>query len=60
MKISRYISLFAVLFLLAVQQVWAQGLPFVRNYYSGDYGAHNRNFDILIEPTEGVVYVANF
>ena len=37
----------------------AQGLPFVRNYTSEDYGAHNRNFDIEIG-NDGTVYVANF
>lgn len=37
----------------------AQGLPFVRNYTSEDYGAHNRNFDIETG-NDGTVYVANF
>ena len=37
-----------------------QGLPFMRNYTAEEYDAHTRNFDILVDPDEGVVYVANF
>lgn len=37
----------------------AQGRPFFRNYTTKDYGANNRNFDI-ITGEDGTVYVANF
>lgn len=45
---------------LSFSQVGAQGLPFIRNYLPDEYDAHNRNFDILVDREEGVVYVANF
>lgn len=37
----------------------AQGIPFIRNYYSEDYHAHIRNFDVVVS-NDGIVYVANF
>jgi len=37
----------------------AQGIPFLRNYTAAEYGAHNRNFDI-ITTEDGLVFVANF
>jgi len=37
----------------------AQGVPFLLNYSSEEYGAHNRNFDITTSD-DGVVFVANF
>lgn len=35
------------------------GIPIVVNYKSTEYGAHNRNFDVLTD-NDGRVYVANF
>ncbi len=39
--------------------IHAQGIPSIRNYTASEYNAHNRNFDITIDPN-GIVYVANF
>ena len=49
----------ALLLLLAVISVSAQGIPFIRNYNATEYKAHNQNFDI-ITGEDGTVYVANF
>ena len=38
---------------------WAQGIPFIRNYTSTEYGGHNQNFDVMTDKN-GIVYVANF
>jgi len=38
---------------------WAQGIPFLRNFSTSEYHAHNRNFDITTD-NRGYVYVANF
>ena len=59
MKFIHYI-LFIIACVAGTTAVSAQGLPFFRNYLPEEYDAHNRNFDILAEPEEGVVYVANF
>lgn len=59
MKFIHYI-LFIIACVAGTTAVSAQGLPFFRNYLPEEYNAHNRNFDILAEPEEGVVYVANF
>ncbi len=40
-------------------QLKAQGIPFLRNYSAEEYGAHNRNSDIVTDEN-GIVYVANF
>jgi signal transduction histidine kinase len=37
----------------------AQGMPFMRNYSSDEYNAHNRNFDI-VTGDDGNIFVANF
>ena len=37
----------------------AQGIPFIKNYTSDDYHAHNRNFDV-ITTDDGSVFIANF
>lgn len=39
--------------------VSAQGMPFMRNYSSDEYKAHNRNFDI-VTGNDGNIFVANF
>ncbi len=39
--------------------LYAQGIPFFRNYLSTEYKAHNQNFDI-VTADDGTVYVANF
>ena len=45
--------------LLGCTSVMAQGMALIRNYAAAEYGAHNRNFDILAHE-DGTVYVANF
>jgi ligand-binding sensor domain-containing protein len=47
------------LFTLHFSTSHAQGVPFIRNYTTDDYHAHNRNFDIEIG-NDGTVFVANF
>ncbi len=37
----------------------AQGIPFLQNFSSSQYHAHNRNFDV-ISGTDGIIYFANF
>ena len=59
MKLTRYILTFCFL-TLCVLRVGAQGMPFMRSFTPDDYAAHNRNFDIVVDGKEGVVYVANF
>ena len=48
-----------LLAVLAVSMVWAQGIPFIRNFPATEYGGHNQNFDIITDEG-GMVYVANF
>ena len=38
---------------------YAQGIPFLHNFRSNDYHAHNRNFDVVTDQN-GTVYFANF
>lgn len=52
--------MFIIACVVGTTSAFAQGMPFFRNYLPEEYDAHNRNFDILAEPEEGVVYVANF
>ena len=47
-------------FCFAALPAVGQGLPFIRNFTVDEYDAHTRNFDILVDPEEGVVYIANF
>ena len=56
---KKNILLFIILSVMNVLAGFAQGIPFVRNYTSGDSAAHNRNFDVEIG-NDGTVYVANF
>ena len=58
----RYIRniLLIIACVMGTTAAFAQGMPFYRNYTPEEYNAHNRNFDILVDPIEGVVYVANF
>jgi signal transduction histidine kinase len=37
----------------------AQGIPFIKNYTSDEYHAHNRNFDV-VTTDDGTVFIANF
>ena len=39
--------------------VVAQGFPLMRNYLGKEYGAHNRNFDVVCGE-DGMLFVANF
>ena len=58
MKRRYYIIIF-LLSLVAAKIRAAVGHPFFVNFTTADYGAHNRNFDILSDDY-GRVYVANF
>ena len=51
--------LIPLLTLLQVTTLMAQGVPFLKNFTSQDYNAHNVNFDIKTG-ADGTVYVANF
>ena len=51
--------LFTLTLLAATCMTWAQGTPFLHNFSSKEYNAHNRNFDILADE-KGFVFVANF
>ena len=53
----RAVLLFAVLLLPC--RIIAQGIPFLRNFTVKEYGAHNRNFDIVVDK-DGIIYAANF
>ena len=51
--------LVSAIVLLTVSSLFAQGIPFLRNYSAKEYHAHNRNFDV-VAGDEGSVYFANF
>ncbi len=61
----RYKVLILFFFLIVFNQSDAQnfsrerGLPFVRNYTSEEYKAHEQNFDI-VQDKRGIMYFANF
>ncbi len=61
----RYKVLILFFFLIVLNQVNAQnfsrnrGLPFIRNYTSEEYKAHEQNFDIA-QDNRGIMYFANF
>ena len=55
----RYYIIILLLSLVAAEIRAAVGHPFFVNFTTADYGAHNRNFDILSDDN-GRVYVANF
>ena len=55
----RYYIIILLLSLVAAKIRAAVGHPFFVNFTTADYGAHNRNFDILSDD-HGRVYVANF
>ena len=57
-----HLSLFTLhlsLFTFHFSPSHAQGVPFIRNYTTDDYNAHNRNFDVEVGK-DGTVFVANF
>ena len=54
-----YAALFTLHFSLFASHAKAQGLPLVRNFTAGEYGGHNRCYDI-VTGDDGTVYVANF
>ncbi len=59
--VDKWVKTLLPLCLLAFLSVrsWAQGIPFIHNFSTTDYHAHNQNFDI-ITGADGTVYVANF
>ena len=56
---KRLLTTLVLLSALTGSTVWAQGIPFIRNYSATEYRAHNQNFDIMTGK-DGIVYVANF
>ena len=53
-------NVYIILILFYITDVCAEeGVPFFRNYTSTEYGAHNRNFDVVTDKN-GIVYFANF
>lgn len=49
-----------MLYAVSAERVYAgEGVPFFINYTSTEYGAHNRNFDV-VTGKNGIVYIANF
>ncbi len=44
---------------LSLMACLAQGIPFIKNFTTDDYHAHNRNFDVEIG-NDGTVFIANF
>ena len=54
----RILLLMVSLTLLAVPAM-PQGIPFIRNFTSEEYGGHNQNFDVMMGE-DGKVFVANF
>ena len=51
--------LFTIFLILAPCTVFAQGIPFIRNYTSEEYHGNNMNFDIETDE-KGNILVANF
>ena len=49
----------AVALVMLVAAVAKAQVPFLRNYMSSEYGAHNRNSDV-VATDDGMVFVANF
>ena len=58
-RLSLLLTALFSLFTLHFSTAFAQGVPFIRNYTTADYHAHNRNFDVEIG-NDGTVFVANF
>ena len=62
---SVYKLILILTLILSVHNINAQnfnkykGLPFIRNYTTDEYNAHEQNFDI-IQDTTGIMYFANF
>lgn len=59
---TKIIHLLLLAFILACPaQSWADSrcIPFLKNYTSKEYNAHNRNYDVACDEY-GTVYVANF
>ena len=52
-------SIVFIMLLMVCLISFGQGIPFMRNYKGTEYGANNRNFDI-IAGENGMVYAANF
>ena len=48
-----------IMMMTGMGSVWAQGVPFFRNFTATEYKGHNMNFDI-ISGADGTIYVANF
>lgn len=64
MKVQYYITallifIISTTFLHAQNFSVSRGLPFIRNYSSEEYNAHEQNFDI-VQSQNGIMYFANF
>ena len=61
----KYKVLISIVLLLIIFESSAQnfnrfhGIPFIKNYSSNEYKAHEQNFDI-IQNDDGIMYFANF
>ena len=55
----RRLLLLLFVFHVSLATVLAQGIPYFRNYFTDDYQAHNRNFDICVSK-DGIIFIANF
>ncbi len=49
----------AFIMLPCMLHIQAQGVPFIKNFLSAEYGGHNQNFDMIADD-KGHVFVANF
>ena len=56
---KRILTTALLIFLLLLGTETVKGAPFIRNFTTKEYNAHNRCFDILCDKY-GTVYVANF
>lgn len=55
-----YCIMLILLCAVYMENIYAgEGVPFFRNYLSTEYGAHNRNFDVVCGKN-GLTYFANF
>ena len=55
----RRLLLLLFVFHVSLATVLAQGIPYFRNYFTDDYQAHNRNFDMCVSK-DGIIFIANF
>ncbi len=60
MKFRIFIILFFISFIAKSQQYsQKRGIPFIKNFTSNQYQAHEQNFDV-VQDSSGIMYFANF